>query len=91
MPVAPGAAKVMLHEPLLMVAEPMISPLRVRVAKAPSPLVAFTVNEVALVLIEAAWVTFMSVGVAVRTIRVGSPKRFQVIYVPKAWLLLVPY
>ena len=61
-----------------MVADPMISPLQVRVAKAPLLLVAFTVNEVAEVPIDEAWVTFMLVGVAVRTIKVGSPKRFQV-------------
>ena len=61
-----------------MVADPMISPLRVKVAKAPLPLLALTVKLVALVPIVEAWVTFMSVGVAVRTIKVGSPKRFQV-------------
>ena len=60
-----------------MVAEPMISLLRVRVAKAPLPLVALTVNEVALVLMEEAWVTFMLAGVILRTVRVGSPKRSQ--------------
>ena len=42
------------------------------------PLVAFTVNEVALLFIEVAWVTFMLVGMAVRTVNEGSPKRIQV-------------
>ena len=50
----------MLQVPLLMVAEPMISLLRVKVAKAPTPLVAFTVKLVAVVVIEGAWVTPIS-------------------------------
>ena len=63
----------MLAVPLLIVAEPMISLLRVRVAKAPLPLVALTVKLVALLLMLEACDTFMSVGTALRSVRQGSP------------------
>ena len=72
-PVLPGAVKLMVAVPLLIVAEPIITLSSVNVANAPSALVVVKVRLVDVELTGVTEAILITAGTAVRRVKVGSP------------------